>query len=1312
MERRRIVWAFGGGKGGVGKSLVCSAVATELARSGRRVVLLDADLGAANLHTLLGVVHPSATLDDFWSGRVANLEDVLVPTPIEGLTLISGAATILRAASPRRREKRRLLEAFFDLPADAYLIDLGAGTQDNTLDFFNIASEGVIVTGTEPTSIQNAYGFIKATLFRALERLFLRQPEARRLVERATLAKGPDRIESVERLLSELDARDRQWAELAARRLGRMKLRLVVNQATARDAKRVLGAIGVVCNRYLGLHLDLLGTVPSDPAVVRAVHRMVPVQLEAPDGAFASAIRMVCLALIEEAQTIDVDDALEALDADVYEPAAPMADFGESSTAVPSVEDSTAVPSVEDTAAVPALAFGADEVPAAESVGHSAPSSMLEALQSAGLAAPSSQQPVEPGREPVQEAPALSDLPEVEDAPGAAPMSAPSGMELPAQVADVSEEEAEAEASIGLESVDEISGSWADVDWADVRAGAERADVAAESAANEAALPDAAVEPRAELDSGIDWSAVGAGSDDAARAPKAELDSGTDWSAVSAGSDVDAVEPEAVHAEVSLDSGNGSAASVREPDDAADAVPVGGAHSAVDAALWEEAAEPPVLAAAESPETEGAPVDEATDRAVDFEWGPAAPAAEGEPPSEVVSSPAIEPESAEEAVASEANFDWVGVPAAVETESAEQAIDPQPDFDWGDEQALISAALGYGSTVRGPESELSTGDEQALVAAALGHAHAAPAPGQAWEDEAADIDADSAAGSQGFWGDDALAAASRQEGAESDGAVAACGGEPVAVEPSVGAPERADPDSVGERDGDGDFDGDGPNAPLEVAEEDIEEDIEDAAIDDEAIDDYDVWGARFETLLAPALPPPAPLAEGPDSGFDIPNSLSHLVEPNEPGGPSDDDPYFAPGLASEARELPPDSEVDTALHTMLSRPPPAKLADSVPYRLPDGADFNLGGLEFDFASIDLPSLEEPADGLAPSTAVRVEDRTDRQRPRVVGDASASQSSVATVDWPEVVVEAPDDWESLPDAGGARVVTTIELPEFGASHLTGAQSLIPPPGLRPSTIPPFEIDESMRPDELIDGSEWSGWAVLADELRSVSATGEMATAAPPSIPTPASAELTPDKEAGEALAQTLRRQAPAALDRPARDAPPPPIQARLSLSNRTPSVVPGLSTGLLAALGREPTGVGAVVDSTAENDDWGDAANPWDEVEVSSDPDEPRTLVPGEPDGRPRIAGHGPSIDEVVTSPDGQLQVQTLDLWPARHSIRRTVVHDGQTVYCDEVAYGDAAALVSAEVVALRVDDLHGELVLRVRRFGLASLRTTPRGVAI
>jgi MinD-like ATPase involved in chromosome partitioning or flagellar assembly len=71
MSRERLVLAFGGGKGGVGKSLVCSAVATALAQRGLSVVALDADLGAANLHTLLGLVHPSATLDDFFTGRVA-----------------------------------------------------------------------------------------------------------------------------------------------------------------------------------------------------------------------------------------------------------------------------------------------------------------------------------------------------------------------------------------------------------------------------------------------------------------------------------------------------------------------------------------------------------------------------------------------------------------------------------------------------------------------------------------------------------------------------------------------------------------------------------------------------------------------------------------------------------------------------------------------------------------------------------------------------------------------------------------------------------------------------------------------------------------------------------------------------------------------------------------------------------------------------------------------------------------------------------------------------------------------------------------
>ena len=234
MSVERWVLAFGGGKGGVGKSLVCSAVATALAQRGLKVVALDADLGAANLHTLLGLVHPTATLDDFWSGRVERLEEICLPTDVDGLSVISGAAAILQSASPRRRDRERLLEAFLRLPADALLLDLGAGTHPSTLDLFNLAGEGVIVTGTEPTAIQNAYAFIKGALFRALETAFTGEAEALALVGRAVQARGPERIESVERLLLALNERSPAWAERAAARVASLHMRQI-GRASCRE---------------------------------------------------------------------------------------------------------------------------------------------------------------------------------------------------------------------------------------------------------------------------------------------------------------------------------------------------------------------------------------------------------------------------------------------------------------------------------------------------------------------------------------------------------------------------------------------------------------------------------------------------------------------------------------------------------------------------------------------------------------------------------------------------------------------------------------------------------------------------------------------------------------------------------------------------------------------------------------------------------------------------------------------------------------------------------------------------------------------
>ncbi|HYG67960.1 MAG TPA: P-loop NTPase, partial [Anaeromyxobacteraceae bacterium] len=141
---RRIV-AIGGGKGGIGKSLISANLGIELARRGNEVVLVDADLGGANLHTTLGLDVPRRSLSDFIERRYAKIEDVVTQTGIPNLGLVSGALDHLDAANPRYAQKMRLLRHVQSLDADYAILDLGAGTHSNTLDFFLVADHGVLV---------------------------------------------------------------------------------------------------------------------------------------------------------------------------------------------------------------------------------------------------------------------------------------------------------------------------------------------------------------------------------------------------------------------------------------------------------------------------------------------------------------------------------------------------------------------------------------------------------------------------------------------------------------------------------------------------------------------------------------------------------------------------------------------------------------------------------------------------------------------------------------------------------------------------------------------------------------------------------------------------------------------------------------------------------------------------------------------------------------------------------------------------------------------------------------------------------------
>jgi flagellar biosynthesis protein FlhG len=266
------ILAVGGGKGGVGKSFVACNIGAEMARLGRRVVLVDADLGGANLHTYLGLEFPGRTLNDLLTHRVDHIHDVIVPTPFPNLQLISGAQNVLGAANPRYDHKARIARAIRELDADVVILDLGSGTSYNTLDFFLVSDEGIFIVVPEPTSLENAYAFIKASFFRKLRRAAT-DARIKTLVDRVADGRAEQSIRTPADLLAAIDLMDPRTGARLRDDVRAFRLRVVMNQVRSVEDIQLGFAIRKVCRRYFGVDVDYLGYVNYDNAVWKSIKR-------------------------------------------------------------------------------------------------------------------------------------------------------------------------------------------------------------------------------------------------------------------------------------------------------------------------------------------------------------------------------------------------------------------------------------------------------------------------------------------------------------------------------------------------------------------------------------------------------------------------------------------------------------------------------------------------------------------------------------------------------------------------------------------------------------------------------------------------------------------------------------------------------------------------------------------------------------------------------------------------------------------------------------------------------------------------------
>jgi flagellar biosynthesis protein FlhG len=294
------LWSIGGGKGGIGKSLVSLGLGISLSRLGKKVIMIDGDLGGANLHTLMGVRYPHVTLEHFMKGKVNRLEDVIIPTQVEDIGLICGADSIIGSANPTYSQKMRLLNQIEVLPAQYVLLDLGAGTAFNTLDFFNYSQIRIVLFTSQTTSLQNVYGFIKSAIYRKIARDMSKDQLVMDFLYQSE--EDENSVSTISEHLAYLKEKSPQSHYQLIRLLEDYQLFLVVNMVKSNADLNAPDIISSVCNEFLTLRPEIMGHVAYDPALEAAVNRISQVPLSDKKGKAAGDLAQIALKILMESR--------------------------------------------------------------------------------------------------------------------------------------------------------------------------------------------------------------------------------------------------------------------------------------------------------------------------------------------------------------------------------------------------------------------------------------------------------------------------------------------------------------------------------------------------------------------------------------------------------------------------------------------------------------------------------------------------------------------------------------------------------------------------------------------------------------------------------------------------------------------------------------------------------------------------------------------------------------------------------------------------------------------------------------------------
>lgn len=285
---------IGSGKGGVGKTIFTANLGIMLAQSGKRTVLIDLDLGGSNLHTCLGIKNRNIGISSLINKKETSLDNMLFETEIENLLFIPGDTLNPGTGNLPFFTKQKIIKQINKLDADFVLLDLGAGSTYNTVDFFLVSPYGITFTSPETTSVLNAYSFLKTSVFRMLFRSFRPKSAERNIIQNFVSSKleGSGRSFTGD-LINELTAHSYLSGREAAEKIKEFHPWVIVNRVENRESIELGLKLQEITRKNIGIDLEFLGSLPEDREVQLSIFKRSPVAITSPSCNFIRELSII-----------------------------------------------------------------------------------------------------------------------------------------------------------------------------------------------------------------------------------------------------------------------------------------------------------------------------------------------------------------------------------------------------------------------------------------------------------------------------------------------------------------------------------------------------------------------------------------------------------------------------------------------------------------------------------------------------------------------------------------------------------------------------------------------------------------------------------------------------------------------------------------------------------------------------------------------------------------------------------------------------------------------------------------------------------